>query len=188
MSDPRDRDIDEEFHRIIAGWDQTAAGHEPPAKSADSAGGFTPNRFPLPPHARDPRSTDGGMPRGGPAPESPAAREQSPGRDPLDMDIPVWRGAGASWDLGRADRVIEEEDDEHFEPGPPRALPPPEDWHFWGALVGLVGGPLLLLWLVIARPVVGGWVTVLGLLMCAVGFGLLVTRGPGNGPDDGAQV
>ncbi|XVX18837.1 hypothetical protein ACQP1U_10845 [Actinomycetota bacterium] len=188
MSDPRDRDIDEEFDRIVAGWDQTAAGHELPTKGADGPGGFTPNRFPLPPQVQDPKTSDAGMPRGGPAPEVPPARGQTPRRDPLDMDIPVWRGAGATWDLGRADRVTEEADDEHFEPDPPRELPPPEDWHFWGALVGLVGGPLLLMWLVIARPAVGGWVTVLGLLMCAGGFGLLVTRQQGNGPDDGAQV
>ena len=44
-------------------------------------------------------------------------------------------------------------DEDHFEP-PSRVAPaaPQEDLHFWGIIVGLVGGPLLLLWLVLFRP------------------------------------
>ncbi|MCI1262384.1 MAG: hypothetical protein LKG20_08950 [Tetrasphaera jenkinsii] len=99
---------------------------------------------------------------------------------PLFNSLPVWRGAtGPTYE-----EILEQEDEEHFIPAPPAPLPPQEDFHFWGALVGLVGGPLLLLWLVLFTPDVARWWTWLALGLCVGGFVLLVLRGPKNHRDD----
>jgi hypothetical protein len=84
------------------------------------------------------------------------------------------------------------DDDEHFQPGPVQPLPPQEDLQFWGIIVGLVGGPLLLLWLVLFRPNVSDWWTFGALVLTVGGFVLLVMRQPhtrdDNDPDNGARV
>ena len=77
-------------------------------------------------------------------------------------------------------------------PGPTAPLPRQEDIHFWGIVVGLVVGPLVLLWLVLFRPNVSDWWTIGALLMTVGGFVLLVLRQPRdrdeNDPDNGARV
>ena len=109
--------------------------------------------------------------RGAELPE-PEAGEESP--DPVEL------------------RDLADLDDEHFEPGPTAPLPPQEDLQFWGIIVGLVAGPLLLLWLVLFRPDVSDWWTFGALGLTVMGFVLLVMRQPQSrdedDPDNGARV
>jgi hypothetical protein len=133
--------------------------------------------------------------------------DRSDGPDPVNPSpllggIPVWRGATGpaaphdesspppAQDVGEDDD--QDDDEEHFEPGPTAPLPPQEDLHFWGIVVGLVTGPLLLLWLVIFRPNVSDWWVLAALGLTVGGFVLLVLRQPRtrdeNDPDDGARV
>ena len=59
------------------------------------------------------------------------------------------------------------------------------------ALLGLVLGPLMLVWLVVARPSVGGWATAVAIGLVVGGFVCLVLRQPGSRDDDptnGARV
>jgi hypothetical protein len=82
------------------------------------------------------------------------------------------------------------EADEHFEPPAP-TLPPAHDATFWLAIVGVVGGPLIILWatLLSGNPDPGWWVVV-GIAATVVGFGLIVLRGSTerDPDDDGARV
>jgi hypothetical protein len=110
--------------------------------------------------------------------------------------IPVWRGATPPPDAREAEDTAEGagpfDDDDHFEPGPTAPLPPQEDLHFWGIVVGLVAGPLLLLWLVIFRPDVSDWWLLAALGLIVGGFVLLVLRQPHSrddaDTDTGARV
>ena len=113
-----------------------------------------------------------------PAPATPVESQPSaptpPWEDPhLDISIPVWRGAtGPS-----IDEVVQAEDDEGFVP-PEVSLPPGEDLHYWGAVVGLVSGPLVLLWVLFANPFYRGWWITGGLALLIGGFCLVVLRSP----------
>ena len=82
------------------------------------------------------------------------------------------------------------EPDDHFEPPAP-TLPPAHDATFWLAIVGVVGGPLMILWatLLSGNPDPGWWV-VAGIAATVVGFGLIVLRGSTerDPDDDGARV
>ena len=109
-----------------------------------------------------------------PVDESPADPE--PGR-PQALPTPqVWR----------AHEVDEE--DEHFEPQPVAPLPV-GDLQFWAIIVGMCGGPLLLLYLVLFNREAGGLWILAAIGMSVGGFVLLVSRLPGNqGDDDGARL
>ena len=82
-------------------------------------------------------------------------------------------------------------DDDHFEP-PEVTLPPQEDLHFWGAVIGLVAGPLMLLYVVFARPFHSTRWFIVAIVVSLVGFGLLILRQPRHrdptSGDDGARV
>jgi hypothetical protein len=215
-----DRDVDAQFADIVAHWDDVAAvpDHEatdlasrlssgdtdapslaPESPGAPGATADAPTTVPTDPLA-DPATdapTDGADgaeraepgPAGGPVNPSPLS--------PTLSGIPVWRGATGQ---GASDADAEagphgadgEEDDAHFRPGPTAPLPPQEDLHFWGTVVGLVAGPLLLLWLVIFKPDVSGWWTLGALGLTVGGFILLVLRQPmardDDDPDNGARV
>ncbi len=201
MSDRGEDDLDARFEAIIAGWDDVESLPDPAGDSEDAGD-------PEPPgedgpggglHHRDAANPPWPVWRR----PGPAARE----RDDLDDVRPGGLGerelggpGGSGADGGDADVDgvgdqdvdDEDEDDAHFVPGPTAPLPPHEDLHFWGIVVGLVAGPLLLLWLVIVRPAVSPLWTWLALALCAGGFVLLVLRQPsdrgGDGPDDGARV
>ena len=82
------------------------------------------------------------------------------------------------------------DDDEGFTPAPPDPLPPLTDRLFWGALVGLVLGPLGLIWVAITRPA-GFWPKAIVVGLILGGFLCLVLRQPtsrGYDPDQGARV
>ncbi len=204
-----DDDFDQRFAEIVAGFgddplfaaDVLAEFDEPappgaatPASTLTPAPG-TPDGSVTPEASGTP---DPSAARGGPAGpglgEGGSARAESaygpggvrPGapagvNPPLfSGSIPVWRGAtGPTYE-----EILDDEDDEHFIPAPPAPLPPQEDVHFWAMLLGLVGGPLILLWLVVFQPDVGPWWTWLSLGMCVGGFVLLVLRGPKDSEDD----
>lgn len=106
---------------------------------------------------------------------------------PPALDVPVWRGATSD---NSFDEILDRlEDEDHFVPPPPRPLPPQEDLHFWGIIIGLVGGTAMLLWLSIFRPDVAQWWLWLSIALIVGGFVLLVLRGgDSNDHDNGAVV
>ena len=71
-------------------------------------------------------------------------------------------------------------------------LPPQEDLSFWGAVIGLVAGPLMLLYVVFARPFHSTRWFIAAVVISLVGFALLVLRQPTHrdptSGDDGARV
>jgi hypothetical protein len=190
--------VDAQFADIVAHWDDVAP---------------LPDRGPDAPQTND-VPTEGSLgvvpgvlddaPRSEPEPGEapPPARPSGVNPSPVVGSIPVWRGAtGAAPGADAVDGTDARErpgassaddDDEHFEPGPTAPLPPQEDIHFWGIVVGLVGGPLLLLWLVIFRPDVSDWWVLGALGLTVMGFVLLVLRQPHSrdedDPDNGARV
>ena len=85
----------------------------------------------------------------------------------------------ASW---RAPDPVEDPE-EHFEPGPTAPLPA-GDLQFWGILIGLVGGPLLLLYLVLFNRDGNPLWMLAAVGMSVGGFGLLVQRLPRHRDDD----
>ena len=108
--------------------------------------------------------------------ESPADPPSSAAA-PLSLSLPVWRGSSGP----TIEEIEEAEEDEGFEP-PPVELPPGEDLHYWGAVLGLVSGPLVLLWVVLGNPFYRTWWILGGLVLLVGGFVLMVLRGPAR-PD-----
>ena len=192
--DMDERDVDARFASIVARWDG-------PVPDADSA----------PPDEAPARAA------AGPVPGNPAAGLDAPVDDidepedaepaqppvtppwvnpsPLDVVVPAsaWRAAEPTDPATQAAAEEAEAalDEEHFEP-PEVVLPPQEDLHFWGAVIGLVAGPLMLLWVVFARPAHSTRWFVVSLVVSLVGFGLLVLRQPTHrdptSGDNGARV
>jgi hypothetical protein len=188
-----DKDVDAQFADIVAHWDDVVVDDERgyAAGSGTDAGAPPARRNVNPPL------------RPGPNPVNPPFEpRQEPAEPPLERPFVVWRGAlpSARGDGDDADDVgpselsflDDDDDDDHFEPGPTAPLPPQEDLQFWSIIVGLVAGPLLLLWLVVFRPDVSGWWTVGALGLTVAGFVLLVLRQPHtrdeDDPDNGARV
>ena len=115
---------------------------------------------------------------------------------PFDVVVPAssWRAAEPTDPATTAAAEQAEAalgDEEHFEP-PEVVLPPQEDLHFWGAVIGLVAGPLIMLWVVFARPTHSIRWFIVSVLVSLVGFGLLVLRQPKHrdptSGDNGARV
>jgi hypothetical protein len=198
-----ERDVDERFASIVAAWEgplptstPTSTGSSPGEDPAEDDG-----------QATTAAAEEGGEdPDDGPDPTaSPTATrdEHRPpwvNPSPLDLIVPAssWRvmpppstpdtGGRQSPPSGPPAGA---DDDEHYEP-PPVTLPPQEDLHFWGAVIGLVGGPLLLLYVALARPFHSERWFAAGVVLSLVGFGLLVLRQPRHRDptdgDDGARV
>ncbi len=160
-----DRDVDAEFADIVAHWDDVDSLPEEKTRP-----GVNPPLEPRPNPVNPPPTGPFVVWRGAEQ-EPPAAAGEDP-PDPVEL--------------------LDLDEDDHFEPGPTAPLPPQEDLHFWGIVVGLVAGPLLLLWVVLFRPNVSGWWTLGALAMTVTGFVLLVMRQPhsrdDNDPDDGARL
>lgn len=181
-----DRDVDAEFADIIARWDEVESLPDPPAS----------------PGAPDPLGDDTRDPSADPGPDQRATGVNPPLQPnvnpPPTRPFVVWRGAEQPEPTEDAPDPVELreshdlDDDDHFEPGPTAPLPPQEDLQFWGIIVGLVAGPLLLLWLVLFRPDVSDWWTIGALGLTVMGFVLLVMRQPQSrdedDPDNGARV
>lgn len=148
-----DADLDERFASIVAHWDDPTATTDP--ARTDTAADT----------AID--STTGAHVTEPDPPTGPATATRFVALDPQ-----AWRGHNPP------------EVEDHFEPPPPEPLPAPEeDPFFWAIVVGLVGGPLLVLWVVIFRQGSStGWLYA-GVVATVVGFVLLVLR-KGNSRDD----
>lgn len=179
-----ERDVDERFASIVAAW-----GEPSPATDSDTdTDSGTDADDSVADRASSSTSTD----------DAPTARPSWVNPSPVDGLV-----MGSSW------RVVEPpppadatstsddaappapaaDDDEHFEP-PTVELPPQEDLHFWGAVVGLVAGPLCLVYVAMARPFHSTRWFLAGLALSLVGFALLVLRQPRDRDtdDDGARV
>jgi hypothetical protein len=192
--DMDERDVDARFASIVARWDgpvpdaDRAPTDEAPARPAagpvagDAASGLD---APVD-DVSDPPDAE---------PADPPVTPPWVNPSPLDVVVPAsaWRAAEPTEPATQAAAEQAEAalDEEHFEP-PEVVLPPQEDLHFWGAVIGLVAGPLLLLWVVFARPAHSTRWFVVSLVVSLVGFGLLVLRQPKHrdptSGDNGARV
>lgn len=173
-----DEDIDAQFAEIVRHLRATPQGPAPGQRRARWPGtGSSPTDPPNPPPPGfdpPPRESSGGPDEGEPPGDGSATGEDDPERG----QPSPWR----EWE----DPEIEE----HFVPPDPPPLPA-GDLHFWGILVGLLGGPLILLLAHGIRVLHGSVWTWLGLLLALGGFVLLVLRSPTDRHDDpsgGAQV
>jgi hypothetical protein len=200
--DMDERDVDARFASIVARWDgpvpdadDTPADDAPGRSSTDPAlaDELTDGDAP----AEDTDETAVGEPDAG-EPAAPQSTPRSPWVNPSPLDVVVpssaWRAAELADPetqaaAAEAEKALEE--DEHFEP-PEVVLPPQEDLHFWGAVIGLVAGPLMLLWVVFARPSHSTRWFIVSVVVSLLGFGLLVLRQPKHrdptSGDNGARV
>ena len=202
-----DRDLDAEFARIIAGWDEEAPDPQPRAPrqaETEVAGpdqGDATDPHPAgdegdadqqPPTASAVPETSGapGAPSAPSAPGAPAAPGSPTSAAPsAQLGLPIapttshsWRGStardGVDGTDGALDAADAVDDDEHFVPPSEIDLPSAEtDPMFWAIVGGLVGGPLLLLYLLFFDRDGSGWWIATALAMVVVGFVLLVLRG-----------
>lgn len=165
-------DIDARFREIIAGW-------EPPTDPAEPANPESTAPQPTPTVIDLPMLPPHGIPEvGGARPFHPTEGGDAADSSTADPIESGWRSYEPT------------EPDDHFEPPAP-TLPPAHDATFWLAIVGVVGGPLMILWatLLSGNPDPGWWV-VAGIAATVVGFGLIVLRGSTerDPDDDGARV
>ncbi len=213
-----DHDVDVRFADIVALWegrgsrgdgssggpsaDPSSPGSAPgtPARGDTAASGDS-SAGPVPPtDAVDPSSLLGpawpGTIKASNLPPYPSTRPD----DADERDEPGAGGAGGAggtrppeptpW---RVHVPPEDPDDEDYTPPPPRPLPA-GDLGFWGALFGLVVGPLWLIYIAVAAPVGSGLAAVAALALTVGGFAIIVARLPrGRRPaddedDDGAVV
>jgi hypothetical protein len=110
----------------------------------------------------------------------------------------VWRGGAPSDAVDDVDALLDEasaarggEPDDHFVPPSDIELPSAEtDPMFWAIVGGLVGGPLLLFYLLFFDRDGSGWWVVTAIAMVVIGFVLLVLRGGTERDpfDDGTRV
>lgn len=114
----------------------------------------------------------------GPGTSGPGSPAEADYDGPDELNPATWR----EW--------VGPEVEEHFIPPDPPPLPA-GDLHFWGIVVGLMCGPLILLLAHGFQVLHGSVWTWLGLLLSLGGFVLLVLRSPTDRHDDpsgGAQV
>lgn len=176
--DPRDPEIDALFAQIVAHWADPAASDDPEAPPRPEEEAATPRE--TPPTAGETPPVTGETP--------PTAGDGPPAPPPMILSIPVWRApTGPSLE----EDLLDEDADVTYTPEPVD-LPPGEDVHYWGAVVGLVLGPLLVLYVALARPFHGTLWLLAGLGLLVGGFALLVLRGPRDrdpqDDDNGARV
>lgn len=156
--------IEERFAAIVAGYDQPGDWpSDPPPEEGETS-------------EQAPEHSSGAN-----------AGEGSGDVGPTILSIPVWRGATGPSLL---DETAEDADDD-FVPDPVD-LPPTEDLHYWGAVIGLVLGPIVVIYVAIAQPFYATWWLLGGLGLCVGGFALLVLRSPHKrdheDDDSGARV
>ncbi|HSO65555.1 MAG TPA: hypothetical protein VLQ78_10685, partial [Ornithinibacter sp.] len=177
----------------VDGSSEAAAG---PPEDALPADALPEDATPAGGAARHDPEADAGEPAPPATPPSPWVNPS-----PLDLVVPAsaWRAAEPTDSrtaaaAAAAEASLEDDlapDEEHFEP-PEVVLPPQEDLHFWGAVIGLVAGPLMLLYVVFARPFHSTRWFVAAVLVSLVGFALLILRQPKDrdptSGDDGARI
>lgn len=162
-SEKPDRDLDKEFEALVANWDTALPMSEPEPEP----------------------------------PASPPAAPSSPPAPPAGVNVwrgpTIWRPAEDAFDRGPAgalpDDGGDDEDEDDFEPEPVH-LPPQEDLHFWGIVVGLVGGGLLLLYVAATGVSRSSWWFLAAIGLLVGGFALLILRQPRerDTTDDGTRL
>jgi hypothetical protein len=203
-----DKDVDAQFADIIAHWndvtDEPDRGPRPPDPAVTPAD-------PASEAATAQPSTDGsptgsspadgspadGSPTGGssrtatpptPPDPSPAPPSPPPAPRPRPQHFRFEGGTNPpgeqvepppSW---RSPEPVDEPE-EHFQPGPTAPLPA-GDLQFWGILAGLVGGPLMLVYLVLFNREGNPLWMLAAVGVTVAGFGLLVQRLPRHRDDD----
>jgi len=191
-----EKSLDEQFAEIVAHWEEEAPGADPfrdgaPAGPDPEGAGARAPGAPQPgapkpgapqpgasaaagedPGAELPSPQDPPAQGDGPAGHGPARRASTAPVSPPDAPVPGWRSEEPA------------EVEEHCEPPPLQPLPSGDDKHFWGIIMGLVGGPLLLLFLVLFDRGGSGWWKLFALVLSITGFVLLVLRQPTHGDDD----
>ncbi|MEP7017195.1 MAG: hypothetical protein ABI899_04145 [Actinomycetota bacterium] len=121
------------------------------------------------------------------ADDQPPEDDRQPVDEPPALPEPGYAQALPAPQVWRA-HAVDDEQDEHFEPQPVAPLPV-GDLQFWAIILGMCGGPLLLLYLVLFNRDAGGLWILAAIGMSVGGFVLLVSRLPGNqGDDDGARL
>ena len=210
--DMDERDVDARFASIVAQWEHSAVDEPDAVAPAGAPVTDEPPAAPDAPHegaAEDtaledavPEGADAGAPdSGAPDPTAPAPRDPWVTPFPLNLVVPAsaWRtpdpqDAATERAAADADEALEAAiaaQEPHFEP-PEVTLPPQEDLGFWGAVIGLVAGPLMLLYVVFARPFHSTRWFVASVVVSLLGFALLVLRQPTHrdptSGDDGARV
>lgn len=209
-----DRDLDAEFERIVAGWDDEAPD---PQGTTSSVSTETPGADGTTRSEPTDTLTDGADPAAqtvalepspaetqpsetpdAPPPTTPSSTSASSTGGSERLELPIapttshaWRGNSPRRD--DADDLLDatDPDDDHFVPPSEIDLPSAEtDPMFWAIVGGLVGGPLLLLYVLFFDRDGSGWWVVTALAMVVVGFVLLVLRGGTERDpfDDGTRV
>jgi hypothetical protein len=122
------------------------------------------------------------------ATEQPSGEDWPPVNHPQALPPPGHPEAVPTPQVWRAFEV-DDEYEEHFEP-PPVAPLPVGDLQFWGIIVGMGGGPLLLLYLMFFNRGAGTPWILTSIALSVGGFALLVARLPSQqeGDDDGARL
>lgn len=177
-ADKPDRDLDKEFEELIAHWDADLPAAEPPSPASPPAASSPPAS--PPPASRPPASPT-------PPPGVNIWRGPTIWRPPEDVD----RGPDGSLseDSDRFGDSRDPDDVEDFEPAPVH-LPPQEDLHFWGIVLGLVGGGLLLLYVAATGVSRSSWWFLAAIALFVGGFALLILRQPRDRDisDDGTRL
>ena len=179
-----ERDVDAEFEAIIAGWDEIPSVADERVDHPDDADH---------PDRADETATDGpDNPVVNPPWTDPARPPAAPAEGGWRVHPPLLDDDKQATEPSAASAADEDDDEEHFVPQPV-TLPPQEDLHFWGIVVGLVAGPLLLLWLIlVGGGVYASWWLLLAIGLTVGGFTLLVLRQPTrrdpDDHDDGARL
>lgn len=194
-----ERDIDAEFDAIVAHWDDDAPQPPKPRTVQDITTAYAALSRPetdspepgVEDTAADPAVADADTGTEADADGDADARETEPAPAWAEDEPTGPEAAGAAPPVAwREGPSIDAEDDDHFEPGPVH-LPPSEDLGYWGAIVGLVGGPLLMVWVAVTGPFYRGWWILGAIVLFLGGFALLVMRQPHHRDphdDDGARV
>ncbi|MDQ2756446.1 MAG: hypothetical protein M3Y71_07760 [Actinomycetota bacterium] len=196
-----DKDVDEQFAAIMAHWHEDALGLDPfgDPRGPDSDAAGAPDGTNV-----TEASTDGSAATRAVEGAETSVPDQSlevadepPPRSPVNPPPPMppmtpgpamtpGRASGLSW----RQHVPDPEPEEHFVPPPPAPLPSADDKHFWLMMVGLIGGPLLFVYLILFNRDGNGWWMVCGIGMTVAGFVLLVLRQPlhRDEDDDGVRL
>jgi len=173
----KDRDLDAEFERIVAGWDAEAPDPQAPSPEVPDA-----TSRPAPPTSSD-----------APSPPAPGRFKETGLNLPIAPDTGhVWRGAEPpAEDIDELLEAAGSDDQEHFVPPTVTDLPTAEeDPMYWAIVGGLAGGTLLLLYVLFFDRGGSPWWPITAVAMIVVGFVLLVLRGgtERNPFDDGTRV
>ncbi|HHU09947.1 MAG TPA: hypothetical protein GXZ60_08035 [Intrasporangiaceae bacterium] len=172
-SERPDRDLDKEFEDLVARWYVTADW----SPSADVDAGPDPDPAPDPPG------------------EEPPAESGPVGSPAVPPGVNVWRGPTMwrppedAFESGPSGTLPDDPDEPDFVP-PPVTLPPQEDIHFWGIVLGLVGGGLMLLYVALTGARMSSWWFLGAVGLFVGGFVLLILRQPPerDTTDDGTRV